>query len=97
MPISGLIIDGSSLEQALKTTIARMIPLMTRVLFLFTPQIYPGSNPPTAEFGKMQLRIQEMTPPPPRRLGRTRFGLHVNFPPKPAVNKGFMIFFTALR
>jgi hypothetical protein len=60
MPISGLIIDGSSLEQALKATMANTITPTTTVLFLFTPQNYPGSNPPAAEFGKMRLRIQEI-------------------------------------
>jgi hypothetical protein len=45
MPISGLIIDGSSLEQAVKVTIANTITPMTTVLFLFTPQNYPPSHP----------------------------------------------------
>jgi hypothetical protein len=33
---------------------------LTIVLFLFTPQNYPLSIPATPEFGKMQLRIEEI-------------------------------------
>jgi hypothetical protein len=59
MPISGLIIDGSSLEQAVKATTPRTITPITIVLFLFTLQNYSRLTLPTAEFGKMRLRIEE--------------------------------------
>jgi hypothetical protein len=39
---------------------ATTIMPMTIVLFLFTLQNYPSCTPPTAEFGKMRLRIEEI-------------------------------------
>jgi hypothetical protein len=54
-----LIIDGNSLEQAVKATTAKTITPMTIVLFLFTPQNYHCPIPPAAEFGKIRLRIEE--------------------------------------
>jgi hypothetical protein len=83
-----LIIDGSSFEQAVKATTTKTITPITIVLFLFTLQNYPCPTLPAAEFGKMQLRIEEISRP---------IGDHVDFPAKPTVSKGFMIFFAALR
>jgi hypothetical protein len=52
--------EGRSFEQAVKPTTAKTITLMTIVLFLFTRQNYPRRAQPAAEFGKMQLRIEEI-------------------------------------
>jgi hypothetical protein len=64
------------------------------VLFLFTPQNYSRRTLPTAEFGKMRLRIEETLA---AALLARSIGDHVDSTAKPPVSKCFMIFFAALR
>lgn len=60
MPIDGLIMEGSSLEQAVKATMARMIANRTIVVFLFTAQNYPFSLPGIAAIGKCNCEIRNL-------------------------------------
>jgi hypothetical protein len=59
MPIDGLIIEGNNFEQAVKAMIAKTIPPVTIMLFLFTLQNYPCRLPSAAEFGKCDYELRK--------------------------------------